>query len=78
MLFRSTFFFAPGPVTSWQTAKVCRTDLYARFFWGLIERGVYFPCSQFEALFLSAKHSDADIQHTVQAAREVFESLKAS
>jgi len=73
-----TFFFAPAPVTSWQTAKVCRTDLYARFFWGLIERGVYFPCSQFEALFLSAKHSDADIQHTVNAAREVLASLTAS
>lgn len=70
-----TFFFAPGPVTCWQTAKVCRTDLYAKFFWGLIERDVYFPCSQFEALFLSAEHTDADIQHTINAAREVLQSL---
>ena len=38
---------------------------FARFFWGMIERGVYLPCSQFEALFVSAAHTEADIDATV-------------
>jgi glutamate-1-semialdehyde 2,1-aminomutase len=41
----------------------------------LIERGVYLPCSQFEALFVSAAHSDADIDATIEAAREALAEL---
>ena len=45
---------------------------YGRYFWGLIERGVYMPCSQYEALFVSAAHSEADIAATVAAAKEAL------
>jgi glutamate-1-semialdehyde 2,1-aminomutase len=38
----------------------------------MLERGVYLPCSQYEALFVSAAHSEADIDATVAAAREVL------
>ena len=53
-----TLFFHPGPVTDWESAARSDTQRYARYFWGMIDRGVYLPCSQFEALFVSTAHSD--------------------
>lgn len=70
-----TLFFGPGPITGWQSARECDTQAYARFFWGMMDRGVYLPCSQYEALFVSAAHSDADIDHTITAAREVLREM---
>jgi len=70
-----TLFFSSQPVTDWATASRSDTQRYARYFWGLVERGVYMPCSQFEALFLSTAHSEDDIASTVEAAREVFQQL---
>lgn len=67
-----TLFFHPDPVTDWDVAAQCDTARFARFFWGLIDRGVYLPCSQYEALFVSAAHSAADIEQTIQAAAEVL------
>jgi glutamate-1-semialdehyde 2,1-aminomutase len=65
-----TLFFSDQPVRDWPSAAKCDTTAFARFFWGLADRGVYWPCSQFEALFVSAAHSEADIDATVAAARE--------
>lgn len=70
-----TLFFAREAVTDWDSASRCDTRRYARYFWGLLERGVYMPCSQFEAFFISAAHSEDDIETTLAAAREVFLSL---
>jgi glutamate-1-semialdehyde 2,1-aminomutase len=67
-----TLFFASGPVTDWDTASRCDTERFAKYFWGMLERGVYLPCSQYEALFVSAAHSEADIDATVGAAREAL------
>ncbi len=67
-----TLFFHPDLVTDWDVASQCDTKRYARYFWGMIERGVYMPCSQYEALFVSAAHSEADIDATVDAARQVL------
>jgi glutamate-1-semialdehyde 2,1-aminomutase len=66
-----TMFFQQGagwPVVDWPTAARSDTKAYGRFFWGMIDRGVYLPCSQYEALFISAAHTDADIDATVAAA----------
>jgi glutamate-1-semialdehyde 2,1-aminomutase len=65
------FFNAVKPI-DWETASRSDTARYARYFWGLIERGVYMPCSQYEALFVSAAHSEDDIDATVRAAEEVL------
>ena len=65
-----TLFFNPDPVTDWDAAARSDTGLYGRYFWGLIERGVYMPCSQFEALFLSAAHTEKDVAETVAAAKD--------
>ena len=70
-----TLFFQSGPVTDWDSASKCDTDRFAKYFWGLIERGVYMPCSQFEALFVSAAHTNEDIDHTIAMAKEVMVTL---
>lgn len=67
-----TLFFAAEPVTDWSTASRADTARFARFFWGMADRGVYLPCSQFECLFPSIAHTQADIDATVAAAAEVL------
>ena len=69
-----TMFFQKGPavvpVTGWKTASLSDTARYADFFWKMIDRGIYLPCSQYEALFFSSAHTDADIDRTIKAAEE--------
>jgi glutamate-1-semialdehyde 2,1-aminomutase len=67
-----TFFFTSQPVTSWDTAKLSDTGRFGRFFHFMLERGVYLAPSQFEAGFVSVAHSEGDIRHTVECAREFF------
>jgi glutamate-1-semialdehyde 2,1-aminomutase len=67
-----TFFFTDCPVTDWESAKRSDTARFGRFFRGMLERGVYLAPSQFEAAFLSAAHTDEDIDRTIAAAREAF------
>jgi glutamate-1-semialdehyde 2,1-aminomutase len=67
-----TLFFNPDPVVDWPSADRSDRKLFAKYFWGLIERGVYMPCSQFEALFFSRAHSVEDIDRTIQAAVDFF------
>jgi glutamate-1-semialdehyde 2,1-aminomutase len=70
-----TLFFLPDPVTDWDVASRCDKGTFAKYFWGLLDRGVYMPCSQYEALFVSAAHTDEDIDDTVEAARDVLRGL---
>jgi glutamate-1-semialdehyde 2,1-aminomutase len=70
-----TLFFHPGPVTDWTSASQSDTKRFGKYFWGLLERGVYMPCSQFEALFISAAHSEADLDATIVAAHETLAEL---
>jgi glutamate-1-semialdehyde 2,1-aminomutase len=67
-----TWFFTPGPVTDYESAKKSDTQAFSRFFHHMLERGVYLAPSQFEAAFVSAAHSDDDIKRTVEAARSFF------
>jgi glutamate-1-semialdehyde 2,1-aminomutase len=70
-----TLFFAPGPVSDLDTARRSDTARFATFFWAMLDRGVYLPCSQFEAAFVSAAHTDEHIAQTVAAAREALAAL---
>ena len=73
-----TMFFQQGegwPVVDWPTACRSDTKAYGRFFWGMIDRGIYLPCSQYEALFISAAHTDADIDATVAAAHAALAGM---
>src|SRR5262249_22211588 len=67
-----TLFFAPEPVVDYDTAKKTDTSLFARFFWAMMDRGIYLPCSQFEAAFISAVHTDEHIKQTIGAAEEAL------
>jgi glutamate-1-semialdehyde 2,1-aminomutase len=67
-----TFFFTDQPVTDYESAKRSDTARFGRFFRLMLERGVYLAPSQFEAAFLSAAHSEEDIDRTVEAAQECF------
>jgi glutamate-1-semialdehyde 2,1-aminomutase len=62
-----TLFFTATPVTDYATARSADTKRHAAFFHALLEAGVYFPPSQFEAAFLSTAHSDADLSSTLTA-----------
>ncbi|NLE36469.1 MAG: glutamate-1-semialdehyde 2,1-aminomutase [Pirellulaceae bacterium] len=72
-----TLFFSSEDIVDWNTASRCDTKRFARFFWGLLDRRVYLPCSQFEALFVSAAHAEVDIDDTIRAAQEVLDESGA-
>ena len=71
-----TLFFNPDPVNNWTDADKCDRESFAKYFWGMIDRGIYMPCSQFEALFVGALHSDEIIDQTITAATEVLSKFK--
>ncbi|MCS6867846.1 glutamate-1-semialdehyde 2,1-aminomutase [Thermus sp.] len=62
-----TVFFAEGPVVTFQDAKRTDLGLFRRFFHGLLDRGVYWPPSNFEAAFLSVAHREEDVAKTLEA-----------
>ncbi|CDN11034.1 Glutamate-1-semialdehyde aminotransferase [Richelia intracellularis] len=68
-------FFAPGPVHNYEDAKVADTNKFGRFHRGMLEQGIYLAPSQFEAGFTSFAHTEADVEKTLQAARNVMSSL---
>ena len=70
-----TLFFNEEPVVDWPSANRSDRTRFAKYFWGLIEEGVYMPCSQFEALFFSRAHRPEDIDFTVDAAHRVLAKL---
>src|SRR5215472_4524687 len=73
----STIFFAPEPVTDYNQAKRSDTKLYARYFREMLNRGIFLAPSQFEAAFVSACHTPADIERTIAAAQEALKAVAA-
>ncbi len=75
------FYFLKTPddvITDYASAKRhANTERYGQFFHAMLEAGVYFAPSQFEAGFMSSAHSEADIQATLVAVKQTFESLLA-
>ncbi|MCL2877542.1 MAG: glutamate-1-semialdehyde 2,1-aminomutase [Acidobacteria bacterium] len=70
-----TVFFTSSPVTDFQSAKTSDTARYAKFFHALLQRGVYFPPSQFETCFVSQAHTKSDISATLKTARAAFNAV---
>jgi glutamate-1-semialdehyde 2,1-aminomutase len=68
-------YFAAKPPASFAEVMQCDKEAFNRFFHAMLDRGVYLAPSAFEAGFVSAAHSDADIDATIAAAREVFAGL---
>jgi glutamate-1-semialdehyde 2,1-aminomutase len=63
----ATLFMRKAPVRNLSDAQAANTDRYAALFRHLLERGIYFPPSQFEALFISTAHDEEEIERTVEA-----------
>jgi len=73
-----TLFFTPEPVRDYAGAKKSDAARFATFFREMSDRGIFLPPSQFEALFVSAAHSDTDIDATIAAARASLAAISAS
>ncbi len=71
-----TVFFAPGPVRSWDDAKLADRARFARFHGALLAHGVYFPPSQFEAAFVSLAHDETALEITRRAAAAAFAAAR--
>lgn len=72
-----TWFFQKGDVHDWDTAAKSDTQTFGKFHHGMLDRGIYLPPSQYEAIFMSAAHSDEDIRRTVTAAAETLSGLQS-
>jgi len=68
-------FFLDGPVRNYDGARAMDKAAYARFFWGMMRRGVYLPPAPFETAFLSAAHTAAEVDRTVEAASEALREI---
>jgi len=66
----ATVFFTDKPVRNYQDAKTANAKRYARYFREMLDRGIFLAPSQFEAAFVSAAHSEADIDRALEAARQ--------
>lgn len=72
------FFFCEGPITCYEDAAAkADTAKFAKFHRGMLEEGVYLAPSQFEAGFTGLAHTEADIDHTIEAARRVLSRIPA-
>ncbi len=71
-----SYFFNPGPVNNFEDVQKSDTAYFARFFKVLIEHGVYTAPSQFETNFMSSKHTEEDIEQTIEAFNAAFDELQ--
>jgi glutamate-1-semialdehyde 2,1-aminomutase len=68
-------FFSKSPVYDWPSASQCDTKSFARYFLAMLDEGIYLAPSQFETAFVSAAHTDADIDKTISAAAKCFKLI---
>jgi len=71
-----TLFFTDAPVRNYANAKKSNSARFATFFQNMLSRGIFIAPSQYEALFISAAHTDADIDRAITAARESLRSMQ--
>jgi len=71
-------FFHPDPVRNYDDAQATDKTAYARFFWALLNRGVYFPPAPFESFFLSSSHHMPEVDRTIEAAAAAFQEVRSS
>jgi len=68
-------FFTDEPVLNFSDAKKSNVRLFSGYYRGMLEHGIYLAPSQYEALFVSSAHAESDIEATVQAAENVFQTI---
>ena len=67
--------FTDQEVVDYETAKTSDTGKFSKYFWGLLEQGVYIAPSQFEAGFVSLAHTEEDVENTIRVIDNVFSNL---
>lgn len=70
------FFFSKNPVKNFADACACDTESFGKFHQEMIKEGVYLACSAYETGFICSKMTDADIDHTIEAAKKAFSRIK--
>ena len=70
-----SLFFTAAPVTDWPSAASADREAFARYFAGMLDRGIYLAPSAFEALFVSTAHTETDIARTLDAAQAVLQEV---
>ena len=70
-------FFHAGPVLDYRTAQQADLDAFCTYFHTLLAQGIYVAPSQFEAAFVSAAHSESDLERTLNAAEHAFAAVMA-
>ena len=68
-------FFTDKPVSNFAEAQKSNVNLFATYYKGMLEHGIYLAPSQYEAAFVSSAHSKTDAEETVRAASKVFDGL---
>jgi glutamate-1-semialdehyde 2,1-aminomutase len=68
-------FFTNQEVTSYDTASSSDADVYSKYFWNMLDRGVYLAPSRLETGFVSLAHTEEDIDRTIDAARESLKEI---
>lgn len=71
----SCMFMTDKPVYSYETATSSDTEKYAKFFTGMLNKGIYIAPAQFEAMFISNAHTEADIDETIEAIRKILNEI---
>jgi len=70
-----TLFFTEEPVTDFSSAVKSDTKLYAKYFTGMLNKGIYLPPAQFEAMFVSTEHTKEDLDTTIDCSLSVLNDL---
>jgi glutamate-1-semialdehyde 2,1-aminomutase len=77
----ASLHFGAEPVVDWPSASAADVDRFAHFFHGMLDEGIYLAPSPYEALFLSAAHTEHDVDRTLEAMERVlarvFEGVEA-
>lgn len=71
-----TIFFSKNPIKNHADLATVKTNQYSKFFHALLEEGIYFPPSQFEAAFISTAHKEEDILFTINGISKGFQKVK--
>ena len=70
------FFTNKNTINNYKDVCSCNNEIFKVFFNLMLEKGIYFAPSSFEAGFISSEHSDKDINYTINASEEVFKEIR--
>ncbi len=73
-----TGFFSRSAVTDYESAAACDRELYEKFFKGMLENGIFFAPSQFEASFFTCALGEPEIDRTIEACEKVFSTIRST